>query len=219
MKHQDFEKYAEQRLMDGFVPIRYKKFFEEKIGYNNPNLKILDFGCGDGKMFNWFKQFIKEENIYGLDISKTRIRRCEKIGWKNVLRIDKLKRLPFGDNFFDVVSLCEVIEHIPKTEISFYLKEFRRILKKDGKLIITTPNYPIKRLYDFLFIFLKKKLRYLTDDPTHVCLYNFDRLEKALNPYFIEIEIEPTGGFFHKLIKNNFFSHKLIGVCKQKKET
>jgi SAM-dependent methyltransferase len=51
-------------------------------------------------------------------------------------------RLPFGDEAFDVVLCAEVLEHMHTPALA--LREMRRVLKADGKLLLTTPfAYPI----------------------------------------------------------------------------
>ena len=47
-------------------------------------------------------------------------------------------RLPFQDNYFDLVLLSEVIEHLVNPDNA--LKEAHRVLKSNGILIVTTPN-------------------------------------------------------------------------------
>jgi SAM-dependent methyltransferase len=49
------------------------------------------------------------------------------------------ERLPYQDNEFDVVLLCEVIEHLT-LDPAFVLAEAHRVLKPDGCMIVTTPN-------------------------------------------------------------------------------
>ena len=213
MSHQDFEKYAKERLMNGAVAENYKEYFFKFIDYNNNNLKVLDIGCGDGKYFNFFKHFFKEENIFGTEISRIRVERCKNKGWRKIYLIKKMEKLPFSDKYFDLINYDQVIEHIPKEEIHFYLKEMKRILKKDGKLILMTPNYPIKRLYDFLNVLLKRDLKRIFDDPTHVTYYNFKRLNNVLKKQFSCVELYPTGGIFYKYFKKNFWSHKIISIC------
>jgi 2-polyprenyl-3-methyl-5-hydroxy-6-metoxy-1,4-benzoquinol methylase len=48
------------------------------------------------------------------------------------------KSLPFCDDSFDVVTMFDVIEHVPQSDI--YLCEVQRILKPNGLLIFQTPN-------------------------------------------------------------------------------
>lgn len=155
MVHHDFERYAQERKMSGLISNIYQEFFKKWIDYKNNQLKVLDFGCGDGKYYDFFKKFFKEENIFGVEISKIRVKRCKDKGWKNVFLINRLEKLQFPDEYFDFINFDQVIEHIREDEIDFYLSELSRILKKNGVLIIVTPNYPIKRFYDFLHAILK----------------------------------------------------------------
>lgn len=173
----------------------------------------MDFGCGDGKYFNFFKNYFKEKNIFGVEILKIRVERCRGKGWEKVFLIKKMKKLPFSNRYFDFINFDQAIEHIPEKEICFYLKEMKRLLKRNGKLILITPNYPIKRLYDFLNVFLKGNLKRSLDDPTHITHYNFERLNNVLKKYFSYIRLYPTGGIFYKYFKINFLSHKIISIC------
>ena len=46
---------------------------------------------------------------------------------------------PFPDMSFDVIMLCEVLEHLQSDPLKVLL-EIKRVLKPDGSLILTTPN-------------------------------------------------------------------------------
>lgn len=48
-------------------------------------------------------------------------------------------RFPYGDNHFEAVLACEMIEHLLRDPMHLLL-ECRRILEEGGRLIITTPN-------------------------------------------------------------------------------
>jgi len=214
MTHQNFEKYAKEKPMNGNISNVFMEFFKKNIEYKNKDLVVLDFGCGDGKYFSFFKQYFKESNIYGADISQIRIDRCKNIGWSKIQKINSMEKLPFEDNFFDFINLDQVIEHIQKEEVDFYLNEMRRILKTDGKILVITPNYPIKRLCDFAMAAKLRKAARLKDDPTHVTLFNFKKLKKVFIR-FSHTSLYPTGGIFYKYIPINFFSHKIIGIIKK----
>jgi ubiquinone/menaquinone biosynthesis C-methylase UbiE len=215
MPHQDFEKYAHEQSMAGQVANNYKQFFKKHINPINANMTALDFGCGDGKYFPFFKQYFRKENIYGLEISQVRINRCKKIGWNNVQKTNRLEKIPFPDNFFDFINFDQVIEHIPEEELSFYIQEMHRILKKDAKIILLTPNYPIKHLYDlFIAITTLSPLR-IKDDPTHILKLNFKKTQQIFLPTFTNCSLFPTGGILYTLFKKNIFSHKIIGLIKK----
>lgn len=49
-------------------------------------------------------------------------------------------KLPWPDNFFNFIFFCDVIEHLIPSDIPSLIKEIKRVLKKDGYLVIVTPN-------------------------------------------------------------------------------
>jgi SAM-dependent methyltransferase len=217
MAHQDFEKYAVQRKMCRDVSDRYDSFFKGNVlPLLKKDSKVLDYGCGDGTYFCFFKQFIEQNDIFGIDISKTRVMRCHELGWENVLKVNSLEPLPFPDAHFDLINLDQVIEHIKTGDISFYLQELKRVLKEGGYVIVITPNYPIKRFYDLFNAIRRRDYKRIKDDPTHVTKYSFSKLNDLLSKYFRILKLEPTGGFVWKKYRYNFFSHKIIGLLQKK---
>ena len=57
-------------------------------------------------------------------------------------------KLPWSDNFFNFIFLCDVVEHLIPSDIPNLINEIKRVLKKDGYLVIVTPNIAslIKRI-------------------------------------------------------------------------
>jgi ubiquinone/menaquinone biosynthesis C-methylase UbiE len=100
------------------------------------NLKILDIGCGTGETLSFLKTYLPKPSLYGIDSSPTAIKYAMKRGHKNIISVDA-KKLPFENNKFDYILLLDVLEHI-KDDTSILI-EARRVLKKNGKIIITTP--------------------------------------------------------------------------------
>jgi len=49
------------------------------------------------------------------------------------------EKFPFGDKIFDIVICTEGIEHLIQDPL-FMLKEIRRVMKKGGTMILSTPN-------------------------------------------------------------------------------
>ncbi len=102
--------------------------------------KILDAGCGRGFYINaltYFK-FIKE--IHGADINNKYLNIAKKNIADKRVRIIKtnLYSLPYPDNYFDFIIASEILEHL--TDDKKALLELKRVLKKNGTLIITVPN-------------------------------------------------------------------------------
>ena len=108
----------------------------ELIG-TEKNANILEVGCSGGPLIISLKNK-GFENIYGIDISKEGINLCKKRGLKNVF-LTGGEQTKFDDEMFDVVIASDVLEHIKND--SEAVKEWARVLKKTGKLIVFTPAY------------------------------------------------------------------------------
>lgn len=100
------------------------------------NKKILDIGCYDGSLLSMIGG---NNELYGLDASDYSIKESKKRGI-NVKQFffDDVDKIPFDDNYFDLIIAGEVIEHIFDTD--YFLDEVYRLLKSDGHLLISTPN-------------------------------------------------------------------------------
>src|SRR3989344_414053 len=111
--------------------------------------KVLDIGCYNG----YISKIIQEQGneVIGVDMSDKAVELCKKKGFVCVQR-DLEKKLPFHDEEFDAVFMGEIIEHIFDTD--GLLREARRVLKKNGVLVLTTPNLaaPSRRIKLFFGI-------------------------------------------------------------------
>lgn len=114
-------------------------FFLNFLSNDIKNKTVLDVGCG----FGWLEYRLKDKvkHITGIDVNDNDILKAKnEINSKNVEFITgNALKLPFKDNNFDVVISSEVIEHLPKNSEECFLKEISRVLKKEGKLFLTTP--------------------------------------------------------------------------------
>jgi SAM-dependent methyltransferase len=99
--------------------------------------KILDFGSGSGFLVNELQQI--GVNAYGVDNAAPAIEYGTSLGIKSLSVLASGASLPFADGYFDCVLAMDVLEHLPEEQA--VLKELKRVLKKDGVLIITVPAY------------------------------------------------------------------------------
>ena len=99
----------------------------------NFDSKVLDAGCGNGKNIKYFKN---ECSIEGIDNCNNLINLCLNYGYK--VQYSDIRNTPFVDNYFDYIISIAVIHHID-SEVGRLnaVNELLRILKKNGKLLIT----------------------------------------------------------------------------------
>lgn len=109
----------------------------DKIVQPKEKLKILDVGCGSGGNIKFLQKFGK---VIGVDNSKMAISFCRRNNLKNVLLGDAV-RLPFNKNSFDLITSLDLLEHVKDDQKA--LKEFNRVLKPGGHLLITVPALKI----------------------------------------------------------------------------
>lgn len=102
---------------------------------NKRNLRILDVGCGTGNTTLSLKKF---GGVYCTDSSFSALRYCNKRGLENVVKSSSYN-LPYSSNTFDLVTMFDVLEHIENDQRA--LIEIKRVLKKNGSIVITVPAY------------------------------------------------------------------------------
>lgn len=104
--------------------------------------KILDFGCGDGRFTSFLGHF---GQTVGIELSETAVNNANDI-YKHVKFIQgNCLTISISDNEYDVVISQEVIEHVWEQEQ--YLDRCYNLLKRNGYLILTTPNkYVLDRM-------------------------------------------------------------------------
>jgi len=131
------------------------QYFKE-LGQLKPNEKVLDIGCGQGRMAIPLTSYLQEGQYEGLDIVEQGIKWCKKkITTKhknfNFQLADVYNRyynptgkcksseytFPYPDASFDFIFLTSVFTHMLPSEVENYLKETSRVLKSRGRCIIT----------------------------------------------------------------------------------
>lgn len=108
------------------------------LDYIEPADRVLDIACGTGYGSEMLTQ--KAQEVVGGDIDRSTIDENLKLYSNDNLSFQVLDgtHLPFQDESFDVLVSFETIEHTK--QFLQMLKEFKRVTKKGGRLLISTPN-------------------------------------------------------------------------------
>ncbi len=116
------------------IPEDFKNWLNQYIIFGE---KVLDWGCGNGR----FCEIFKDTDYYGVDVSEKLIKVAKTQHPKAKFQVINLLDLPFPDNFFDKIICLAVLHHIPSEEFRIqFLKEGKRVLKPEGTLILTVWN-------------------------------------------------------------------------------
>ena len=164
------------------------EWLEEKLSQIPSGLTLLDAGAGNVNK----EKFCKHLNYISQDIAEyTGIEDKEglhtgEVDYSKLDIISDIIDIPLEDNSIDVILCVEVIEHVENPLLVF--KEFSRLLKKDGKLILTAPFNSL----------------------THYAPYHYSTgfskyyYEKHLPSYGFEIiEITANGNYYEYLAQEN----------------
>lgn len=133
------------------------------------NMSILDVGAGDCP----YRTIFKDLNYSSTDFGETNYH-----DFKHINYLCSADNIPVKNESFDAILCTEVLEHVYNTEN--VIKEFNRILKKEGGLFITIP-----------FIFN------VHEEPFDFTRYTHYFLKKILTDHGFKIKfITPRGGKF-----------------------
>jgi len=145
---EDYEKLAE--IFNHTRKYLWEDFKEFKQYVKDGDV-ILDLGCGNGRVFELFND--KKINYFGVDNCEELIKKAkEKYQSPNaIFLVEDALNLSFENQKFDAIFCIAVLNHIPSKELRIkVLKNIKKVLKKDGILIMTNWNLYQKKYFPFI---------------------------------------------------------------------
>jgi SAM-dependent methyltransferase len=97
--------------------------------------QILDVGCGTGANLEVLAEF---GDAAGVDVSPQAIEFCHMRGLEQV-HLGEAEHLPQSDRSVDLLTALDVVEHLDDDVAG--LKEMRRVLRPDGRLLLFVPAF------------------------------------------------------------------------------
>jgi SAM-dependent methyltransferase len=127
---------------------------------------------------------------------------------------DLSKGIPLPDDSVDICVASEIIEHLYHSKQ--FISEIRRILNKNGVLILSCPNIcSLKYRFSFLIGKIpaqaaKADCFYSDDRPGHIRDYNFSEVEKLLKDHGFKVEKRMSDGI--SILSRNIIPQLIIPI-------
>ena len=170
-------------------PFAFERRRDFLLSQVEPGDRVLDVGCGEGAFCA--ELAAAGARPLGVEVAAHAVERARRR--HPDLRFERVEPhgpWPLEDAGFDVVWASEVIEHVADT--ARWLSEVRRVLRPDGRLVLTTPSHG--RLRRTLVALLRFEAHF---DPVgqHLRFYSRRSLAGLLDDFGFEaVRIEAAGG-------------------------
>lgn len=132
--------------------LNHQKFYKFAAQFVNGKV-VSDIGCGSGHGCKILNES-GADKVFGTDVSKSTISYAKlKFGQYARFSIQTCTDLKlYADDSFDVTVCSEVIEHLKEySKEDITLEELRRVTKRDGIIILCTPNSELLREHGLSF--------------------------------------------------------------------
>ncbi len=204
-----------QEKNDSYV----EDFFEEShqevveiVGHliSKKPVRILDIGCGDGRLLLNFKQKFPEAELYATNFFETTGISKELTEYQRfILKVCTVEEMDFPDEYFDVIVSTEVIEHLRDPKVM--VEKIQRHLKTGGAFVVTAPSVhtrfltrnPLTYIEGALSTVFEKILppfhqlyEAMTDLPIVHYAFSYKEFQQIFSSRFKEVEIK-TMRFTH----------------------
>lgn len=185
------------------VGVEFLQWFV-RVGGLKPQERVLDLGCGIGRMALPLTQYLDGGTYDGVDVAATGIDWCEanitaRYGNFRFQRLDlrhpiynpdgtletRDVRLPFADGAFDFVFMTSVLTHLEAEEIRAYARELRRVMAPGARCFVTAfmLNRPAREglvagrgVLPFDGASTEKRIHAYADNPSAAVAYDEDYL-------------------------------------------
>ncbi len=195
-KDYDESYYTERKYYSKKHVIKYVKFLLK----NKEDIKWLDIGCGLGYLI---KEAIEEGiDAYGIEVSNYALKNAI---IRERVKFGSITDIPFEDDYFDIVSAFDILEHIHPKDTFKALSEIRRVLRSRGAFIMTTPN-PCS-IGDWIY------------DLTHINVRPPGYWKRILEKYGFKVKLHYIPSFLKYYVSARpHFLHKLLSLIPENLE-
>lgn len=156
----------------------------EKIDFSKVN-RLLELGCGNGKLWQENKIDLRNREIFLSDISEGMVEEVRnKLGSDFNCIVADAEKIPFKDAYFDSIIANHVLFYL--NDLNQGLKEIRRVLKSNGILYCST--YDSKHMKEITDIVQNFDSRINLSNHSLYDVFGLENGESILKQYFTSVQ-------------------------------
>ena len=156
----------------------------EKIDFSKVN-RLLELGCGNGKLWQENKIELRNREIFLSDISEGMVEEVRnKLGSDFNCIVADAEKIPFKDAYFDSIIANHVLFYL--NDLNQGLKEIRRVLKPNGVLYCST--YGSKHMKEITEIVQNFDSRINLSNQRLYDVFGLENGESILKQYFTNVQ-------------------------------
>lgn len=169
------------------LAVSFMKMIFKEVRKFKTKGRLLEVGCSLG----YFLEIAKNNgfNIRGIELDDRAVNYANNILGKGVVLQSTLEQANFPNNYFDIIVVSHVLEHL--IDIPNFLKEIKRILNRQGIIVIASPNF------DGLCAKIKKEKWPGLRPDEHVWQLSKNTIIKFLKEEGFVIVHNKTSGLYH----------------------
>jgi ubiquinone/menaquinone biosynthesis C-methylase UbiE len=127
-------------LREGFA--FYREVAKSAAAFDHPlreASRVLDFGCGWGRIIRFFLKCVRSDNLIGADVNPAMIEICRETNrYCRFVVSPAQPPLDMDCGSFDAIYAFSVFSHLASDTADRWIEEFARLLKRGGILVVTT---------------------------------------------------------------------------------
>lgn len=163
-----------------------------------PGMKVIDVACGTGAVTRPILEVVGETgSVLGVDPSEGMLGEARK-NIKSEFKIGRAEELPAEDEQFDFLSMGYALRHVEDLVVAF--KEYKRVLKPGGKLLILEISRPkssiglfFTKLYFRDFVPFISRVTTGSNDAREMMVYYWETIDACVPPEDILAALQKAG--------------------------